>query len=257
MAREPARARCARALEICRRLAGAYPGSATELCALCHADTFQLLVATILSAQCTDERVNMVTPGLFARYPGPSELAGADPSELEDLIRPTGFFRTKARHLIEMSVDVAGRFGGELPRDIDDLTSLPGVGRKTANVVRSVGFGLPGLPVDTHVGRLARRLRLASEQDPVKVEASLCRLVPEEEWGALSLRLILHGRLVCLARRPRCSECLLADVCPSAGIGSVAPLPSKRRPGGAVAEASATGRPSTPTVRHKKAELHP
>ena len=198
------------------RLAREYPGTATDLCALRHDGPFQLLVATILSAQCTDERVNMVTPGLFAAYPTPEALAHAPIEDLEERIRSTGFFRSKAKNLVGMAQGVTERFGGEVPSSMEDLTSLPGVGRKTANVVRSVAMGLPGLPVDTHVGRLTRRLGLTVQTDPVKVESELDALVPPEEWGALSLRLILHGRKVCRARTPRCDECLLADICPSA-----------------------------------------
>lgn len=205
-----------RAREAVARLALAYPGSESELCALAHDGPFQLLVATILSAQCTDERVNQVTPALFARYPGPGPLAAADEAELEALIRPTGFFRSKARSLRGMASALADRFGGEVPSSMEDLTSLPGVGRKTANVVRSVALGLPGLPVDTHVGRLALRLGLTASTDPVTVEAELCKMVPASQWGALSVRLILHGRAVCRARSPRCEECVLVDFCPSA-----------------------------------------
>ena len=224
MARESAKRRGERAAEIVRRLAEAYPGSAEDLCALRHDGPFELLVATILSAQCTDERVNMVTPTLFSRYPTPHDLASASPDDLEEMIRSTGFFRSKAKHLLGMAKAVEERFGGRLPLAMEDLVSLPGVGRKTANVVRSVAGGLPGLPVDTHVLRLSRRLRLTAATDPVRVEADLCRLVPEQEWGALSLRLILHGRAVCTARRPLCGRCVLADLCPSAGIGD---LPAK------------------------------
>jgi endonuclease-3 len=200
------------------RLAGEYPGTAAELCALRHDGPFQLLVATILSAQCTDERVNMVTPGLFAAYPTPAALAAASPDDLEERIRSTGFFRSKTRSLLGMARGVQDRFGGEVPSDIDDLTSLPGVGRKTANVVRSVAMGLPGLPVDTHVGRLSRRLGLTANTDPEKVERDLDALVPPDERGSFSLRLILHGRKVCRARTPRCGDCLLADICPSAQV---------------------------------------
>lgn len=206
----------ARARVVAERLAAAYPGSAKELCALEHRDPFELLVATILSAQCTDARVNQVTPALFAAYPGPEALAGAEPAALEELIRSTGFFRAKAASLLGMSAALVERFEGTVPRAIEDLVTLPGVGRKTANVVRSVAFGESGLPVDTHVKRIARLLRLTASDDPVKIEAELCALVDPGEWGALSLRLILHGRAVCVARRPRCASCVLADVCPSA-----------------------------------------
>jgi endonuclease-3 len=218
------------------RLAEAYPGTAAELCALDHDGPFQLLAATILSAQTTDLRVNMVTPVLFAAYPDAPSLAGADPARVEAIIHSTGFFRAKARSLIGMARAVTDRFDGQVPSPIEDLVTLPGVGRKTANVVRSVAFGLPGLPVDTHVGRLARRLGLTTETDPVKVEYDLNALVPPAERGAFSLRLILHGRQVCLARSPRCAECLLADFCPSASLGTPArpKSPSPRpAPGGA------------------------
>jgi endonuclease-3 len=193
-----------------------YPGSAEELCALDHRGPFQLLAATILSAQCTDERVNLTTPALFARYPDPDALADADLSEVEDLIRSTGFFRSKAKSLVGMAAAVVERFGGEVPSAMADLVTLPGVGRKTANVVRSVAFGLPGLPVDTHVQRLSLRLGLTDETDPVKVETVLNRMVPASQRGAFSLRMILHGRAICQARAPRCAECVLSDFCPSA-----------------------------------------
>jgi endonuclease-3 len=205
-----------RARETVARLAHEYPGSAATLCALRHDGPYELLVATILSAQCTDERVNLVTPALFARYPTPHELAAADPGEVEELIRPTGFFRNKTRSLLGMAQGVVERYGGQVPSALDDLVTLPGVGRKTANVVRSVAFGAPGLPVDTHVGRLTRRLRLTTETDAVKVEHDVGSLVPAAEWGALSLRLILHGRAVCRSRKPRCDVCVLNDFCPSA-----------------------------------------
>ena len=205
-----------RAAVVVERLATSYPGDARELCALRHRDPFELLVATILSAQCTDARVNEVTPRVFEAYPDPVALAGADPAVLEERIRPTGFFRAKAASLLGMSSALVERFDGKVPRALEDLVTLPGVGRKTANVVRSVAFGEPGLPVDTHVKRLAGRLGLTDSADPDKIEAELCALVPKADWGALSLRLILHGRAVCVARRPRCGECVLADVCPSA-----------------------------------------
>ncbi len=207
-----------RALETLRRLGEEYPGTPRELCALRHDDAFQLLVATILSAQTTDERVNSVTPALFARYPTPEDLAQADPADVEALIHPTGFFRQKTKSLIGMAAALIHCHGGEVPSSMGELTALPGVGRKTANVIRSVGLGLPGLAVDTHVGRLARRLGLTAQTDPVKVERDLDPMVPSGERGALSLRLILHGRAVCVARRPRCGQCVLADYCPSAFI---------------------------------------
>lgn len=216
-----------RARETLVRLAAEYPGTAAELCALRHDDAFQLLTATILSAQTTDARVNQVTPALFARYPTAEDLAAAEPGELEAIIHPTGFFRAKARSLIGMARALEDRFDGEVPTSMADLVTIPGVGRKTANVVRSVGFGLPGLPVDTHVGRLSRRLGLTVETDPVKVEADLDAMVPAADRGALSLRLILHGRQVCVARKPRCDMCVLADFCPSSlvRLGRLAPAP--------------------------------
>jgi endonuclease-3 len=195
-----------RAAEVVNRLPGEYPGTAKELCALQHVDPYQLLVATILSAQSTDETVNKITPAVFERYPTPADLAHANPDEVEELIHAS----------IHMARVVEERFGGEIPSDLDELDSLPGVGRKTGNVVRSVAFGLPGLPVDTHVMRLVRRLKLTNETDPVKIERDLDGIVEPEERGALSLRLILHGRRVCKARKPQCDLCVLNDICPSA-----------------------------------------
>ena len=204
-----------RARETAARLAEEYPGVAVDLCALVHDGPYQLLVATILSAQTTDERVNQVTPELFRAYPAPADLAAADPNRLEQQIHPTGFFRSKAKSLIGMATAVEERFGGEVPAAMEDLVTLPGVGRKTANVVLSVAMGRPGLPVDTHVQRLSHRLGLTEETDPVKIEHALGALLPRAEWGLFSLRLILHGRRVCIARKPRCGECVLHDFCPS------------------------------------------
>src|SRR5262245_27227288 len=205
-----------RARETARRLAGEDPGTAVWWCARHRRNAYELLVATILSAQCTDERVNQVTPEVFVRYPTPTALAAADRGEVEELIRPTGFFRNKTTSLLGMAQALVERFDGEVPSKLDDLTTIPGVGRKTGNVIRSVAFGLPGLPVDTHVGRLSRRLALTAHTDPVKVEHELNAMLPAAERGAFSLRMILHGRAVCLARKPRCEACLLADFCPSA-----------------------------------------
>ena len=202
------------------RLAEEYPGTAKELCALHHENPFQLLAATILSAQCTDARVNMVTPTLFAAYPDPAALARADPEKVEEIIRSTGFFRAKTRSLIGMASALEERFGGQVPTELSDLVTVPGVGRKTANVVRSVDFGLPGLPVDTHVLRVSKRLGLTELDDPVKVELALNALIPPAGRGAFSLRVILHGRATCTARRPACSRCVLADICPSAFLGA-------------------------------------
>jgi endonuclease-3 len=212
------------------RLALLYPGNARELCALDHVGPFQLLVATILSAQCTDQRVNLTTPAVFARYPDPYALAAADPAELEELIRSTGFFRAKARNLIGMANAVVDRYDGEVPSRMADLVTLPGVGRKTANVVRSVDFGLPGLPVDTHVQRLAGRLELTAARDPVKVEMALNPMIPAAQRGVFSLRLILHGRAICAARTPHCEGCVLADFCPGARLFGHLPAKGRARP---------------------------
>ena len=209
-----------RATDVLRLLKREYP---VAICELTHESAFQLLAATILSAQCTDVRVNMVTPALFDAYPTPGKLAVADVSLVEQLVRSTGFYQTKAKNLVGMASQVMTRFGGEVPREIEDLVTLPGVGRKTANVLRSVVFGLPGLPVDTHVGRLSRRLGLTKLEDPVKVEYELNAMLPPPEWGEFSLRLILHGRRVCDARKPRCEECLLEALCPSSVLPTKKP----------------------------------
>ncbi|MGZ4771804.1 MAG: endonuclease III [Ilumatobacteraceae bacterium] len=207
-----------RTIEIARRLADAYPEA---VCELEHTNPFELLVATILSAQCTDARVNIVTPALFRRYPTPVELAAANPAEVEDLIRSTGFYQTKTRNLLGMAHSLLERFDGEVPTALEDLVTLPGVGRKTGNVVRSVAFGLPGLPVDTHVGRLSKRLGLTVEDDPVKVEHELNAFLLPREWGDFSLRMILHGRRVCDAKNPKCGACVLEDICPSSRLPRV------------------------------------
>jgi endonuclease-3 len=197
-----------------QRLAEEYPDCR---CELDHRNAYELLAATILSAQCTDERVNMVTPALFERYPTPDDLAVADPGEVEEIIRSTGFYKNKTKSLLGMARGLVERFGGEVPGPMSALVTLPGVGRKTANVVRSVALGLPGLPVDTHVMRLSRRLGLTTETDPVKIENELNPMVAARERGLFSLRLIWHGRRVCKARRPECGRCVLVDFCPSAG----------------------------------------
>lgn len=198
------------------RLAGLYPDSR---CSLDWRSPFELLVATILSAQCTDRRVNAVTPGLFRRWPTAAALATARPAELEDTIRSTGFFRAKARHLLGCAAALVERHSGEVPETLEDLVRLPGVGRKTANVVLGVAFGrAEGVVVDTHVGRIARRLGLSRRSDAPGVERDLVRVVPRDHWIAFSHRLIDHGRGVCLARRPRCGRCDLADLCPRAGV---------------------------------------
>jgi endonuclease-3 len=204
-----------RARETDKRLADEYPGTTKELCALDFETPFQLLVATVLSAQTTDENVNKVTPAVFARYPEPPDLAAADPNELEKLIHSTGFFRSKARNLIGLGNALDERFGGRVPDDMVDLVTLPGVGRKTANVILSVAFDKPGLAVDTHVTRLTRLLGLTDSTDPVKIESEVTAMLPPKDWGAFGLRLILHGRRICIARRPRCAYCVLHDFCPS------------------------------------------
>ncbi len=196
------------------RLALEYPD---VQCALDHRNPYELLVATILSAQCTDIRVNLVTPQLFEAFPTAMELAGADPNVVERLIYSTGFYQAKTRNLIGMAQRVVAHYGGVIPEAMEDLVTLPGVGRKTANVVRSVAFGVPGLPVDTHVGRLSRRLGLTRLDDPVGIERDLNRIIPPTEWGDFSLRLISLGREICDSRRPHCEQCLLNDICPSAG----------------------------------------
>ena len=198
-------------------LARAYPDATTAL----HFETpLQLLIATILSAQCTDARVNLVTPVLFARWPDAQALASAPIAELEDVVRSTGFYRNKAKAIHSCSTDIVEKHGGEVPRTLEALVALHGVGRKTANVVLGNAFGVPGVVVDTHVGRLSRRLGLTRETDPVKVEHALMELVPRERWTILSHWLILHGRRVCVARKPRCSICPLAVHCPRIGVTS-------------------------------------
>ncbi len=207
------RSAASRAKLVAERLAVEFPEAN---CELDHRNAFELLAATILSAQCTDARVNMVTPALFAEFPTPDDLANADVSRVEQLVKSTGFYASKAKNLIGMARALIERYEGEVPRDLEDLVTLPGVGRKTGNVVRSVAFDLPGLPVDTHVGRLSRRLGLTTQEDPVKVELELNKFLPPEEWGRFSLRLILHGRRTCDARKPKCRDCVLLDICPSA-----------------------------------------
>ena len=202
-----------RARETHERLKHEYPDAD---CALTHDSPYQLLVATILSAQCTDVRVNMVTPAVFERCPAPEDLAACDPGELEQLIHSTGFFAAKSRNLLAMADRLVRIHDGEVPTSMRELTALAGVGRKTANVVRSVAFDLPGLPVDTHVGRLSRRLGMTTATDPVVVETELNPMIPAAERGDFSMRLILHGRQVCGARRADCAGCVCNDYCPSA-----------------------------------------
>ena len=183
-----------------------------------HKNAFQMLVATILSAQTTDRSVNAVTPALFAKYPDAAALAHANPADVEAIIKPTGFFHVKAKTIIGASAALVERFHGEVPPRMEDLVTLPGVGRKTANVVLGVAFGIPGFAVDTHVKRLTRRLGLTRSTDPVKIEREVTRMLPPEEWTGFSLRLILHGRRICVARAPRCPDCVLNDFCPSSTV---------------------------------------
>lgn len=208
--------RRAQAKRVLRRLQADYPDAE---CALIHRTPFQLLVATVLSAQCTDERVNIVTRELFAQYPEPTDLAALPLPKLEKLIQSTGFFRNKAKAIKACSRAIAEEHGGEVPRDLETLVRLPGVGRKTANVVLGTAFGIPtGVVVDTHVGRLSRRLGLTSETNPEKVERDLMEIVPQREWINFSHRLIHHGRRICQARKPKCPECSMRRFCPKIGV---------------------------------------
>jgi endonuclease-3 len=203
-------------LEVLRRLKAEYPDAH---CALIHQSPYQLLVATILSAQCTDVRVNMVTPALFQRYPSVYQLARAEPAELEEMIRSTGFFRNKARSLIGMAQAVVAEHGGELPRTMPELRALPGVGRKTANVVLGNAFGMnEGITVDTHVARLSSLLGLTRHSQPEKIEQDLMAVIPQDDWTLVSHLLIEHGRRVCIARRPQHAICVLRDICPSSDL---------------------------------------
>lgn len=211
------------AAEVVRRLKELYP---EPECALHHKNAWQLLCATILSAQCTDARVNMVTPELFRRFPTPHAMASARQEEVEELVKTTGFFRQKAMSLISMSQDVVAKFGGEVPCTLEELTTLRGVGRKTANVLRGVVYGDDAVVVDTHVKRLSNLLGWTKEQDPDKIEQELMALHPKSEWTPLAHRLILHGRSVCVANRPKCAECVLRDICPE-GIRRTRPGASR------------------------------
>lgn len=202
-----------RARLIFRRLARTYPDAKT---ALDHHNAFELLCATILSAQCTDARVNLVTPHLFAQYPTPEALAAASRKDVEEIIKSTGFFRNKSKSLVGMAQAIVADFGGEVPRSMAELRTLPGVGRKTANVILGNAFGInEGITVDTHVARLSHRLGFTREEDPVKIERDLMPLFPRKDWALLSHLLIFHGRQICVARMPRCGRCVLNDVCPS------------------------------------------
>lgn len=204
-----------RARQISRRLGRLYPDAH---CALQFENPLQLLIATILSAQCTDRRVNMVTPALFRQFPDAAAFAEAKPRELEKAIASTGFFRNKARNIIGCCQRIMAEHGGQIPRTLDELVQLPGVGRKTANVLLGNAFGVPGITVDTHMGRLSRRMGLTVHTDPEKVERDLMRLIPRLEWTMFSHRMIFHGRQVCHARKPDCAGCTLAQVCPKIGV---------------------------------------
>ncbi|MFD4393809.1 endonuclease III [Kitasatospora sp. NPDC058397] len=214
-----------RARRINRELTELYPYAHPELD---FENPFQLLVATVLSAQTTDLRVNQTTPALFAKYPTPEDMAAANPEELEEVIRPTGFFRNKAKSLIGLSIALRDDFGGEVPGRLDDLVKLPGVGRKTANVVLGNAFGVPGITVDTHFGRLARRFGWTAEEDPVKVEAAVAEIFPKSEWTMLSHRVVFHGRRICHSRKPACGACPVAPLCPSYGEGETDPEKARK-----------------------------
>jgi len=214
-------ARTRRARRIDRALAERYPDAH---CELDFRNPFELLVATVLSAQTTDVRVNQTTPVLFARYPDAAALAAASPDELEEILRPTGFFRAKARSVTGLSRALVEEHGGQVPGRLEDLVKLPGVGRKTANVVLGNAFGVPGITTDTHVMRLSARLGLTTSDDPLVVEKDLCHLLPRKDWTMASHRLIFHGRRTCFARRPACGACPITALCPSAGIGERDPV---------------------------------
>jgi endonuclease-3 len=211
--RAPRGARERAALTV-ERLAGVYPAA----CELDHDGPYELTVATILSAQTTDKMVNLVTPELFRRYPTAARSAAAVPADVEAIIKPTGFYRNKTRSILACARAIVDRFGGEVPARMEDLVTIPGIGRKTANVILGVAFDVPGFAVDTHVTRLTNRLRLVATRDPEKIEALVTRMVPPPEWTGLSLRLILHGRRICDARRPLCEQCMLNDFCPSSPV---------------------------------------
>ena len=213
MPRENKSARRARAQAIVERLMASYPNAR---CSLTHHSPFQLLIATMLSAQCTDERVNMVTPILFERFPDALSMASADVEEIANIIRSTGFFNTKSRNILACAQTLVQEHEGQVPADLDTLVKLPGVGRKTANVVLGTAFGVPGLVVDTHVIRIANLLELTHLKDAVKIEYALQDIIPEEYWVIFTHLIIDHGRAVCIARRPQCHQCVLRELCPSA-----------------------------------------
>jgi endonuclease-3 len=214
-----------RAKAIYRQLTKNYPN---VRCELDYNSAFQLLVATVLSAQCTDKRVNQTTPDLFKKYPNPKKMAKADLKDIQRLVKSTGFFRAKAKNIKGLSIKIMEEFDGDVPSNLEDLITLPGVGRKTANVVLGHAFGIPGITVDTHFGRLSRRFGWSKQSDPVKVEFEVGELIPEKEWTNLSQRMIWHGRRVCHARKPACGACPIAKLCPSYGIGEIDPIKAKR-----------------------------
>ena len=214
-----------RAKAIYRLLSKSYPN---VKCELDYSNAFELLVATVLSAQCTDKRVNQTTPALFKKYKNVKKMAFADKKDIEKIIKSTGFFRAKAKNIKGLSEKILTEFDGEVPNNLEDLITLPGVGRKTANVVLGHAFGIPGITVDTHFGRLSRRFGWSKENNPVKVEFEVADLIPEKEWTNLSQRMIWHGRRVCHSRKPACGVCSLAKLCPSFGIGESDPIKAKR-----------------------------
>ena len=214
-----------RARVIYRQLSKSYPN---VRCELDYKNAFQLLVATVLSAPCTDKRVNQTTPALFKKYPNPQKIANADLRDIQKLVKSTGFFRAKAKNIKGLSNKIMEEFDGKVPSNLEDLITLPGVGRKTANVVLGHAFGIPGITVDTHFGRLSRRFGWSKQNNPVKVEFEVGELIAEKEWTNLSQRMIWHGRRVCHSRKPACGACALAKLCPSYGIGEVDPIKAKR-----------------------------
>ena len=223
--RESLASKKVRAKAVYRVLTKNYPN---VRCELNYANPFQLLVATVLSAQCTDKRVNQTTPALFKKYNTIKKMAEADQKDIERLVKSTGFFRAKAKNIKGLSNIIVEQFDGNVPSNLEDLITLPGVGRKTANVVLGHAFGIPGITVDTHFGRLSRRFGWSKQNNPVKVEFEVGELIPEKEWTNLSQRMIWHGRRVCHSRKPACGACALAKLCPSYGIGEVDPVKAKR-----------------------------
>ena len=214
-----------RARAIYRILSKTYPN---VRCELNYKTAYQLLVATVLSAQCTDKRVNQTTPALFKKYPNPVKMAQADIKDIQRLVKSTGFYRAKAKNIKTLSSKIITDFEGKVPNKLESLITLPGVGRKTANVVLGHAFGIPGITVDTHFGRLSRRFGWSKSLDPVKVEFEVGKLIPEKEWTNLSQRLIWHGRRVCHSRKPACGACPIAKYCPSYGMGEIDPIKAKR-----------------------------